>query len=132
VKILVLFMCLWLPAYATNALSVENRLNDPNQEMQAKSLFHAIRCVVCESESVADSPSDMAKSMRSFIREQVAAGKSDSEIKDYLVSRYGDFILMRPPLKNTTALLWFGPFIILGLAMFGVWRYFRTPHDRTL
>jgi cytochrome c-type biogenesis protein CcmH len=107
------------------ALTVDTPLADPAQEARAKALFHEIRCVVCQSEPLADSPSDMAKTMRLAIRDQIASGMSDDEVKTFLVSRYGDFILMSPPFKPTTYLLWFGPLIIFTLACWFMLRFFR-------
>jgi cytochrome c-type biogenesis protein CcmH len=107
------------------ALPVEMPLSDMEQEARAQVLFHEIRCVVCQSEAIADSPADVAADMRKLVRERLAAGDSNEAIKAYLVSRYGDFILMRPPFKSSTALLWFGPAIILAMAGGFVVAYFR-------
>ena len=116
----------WLPASAL-ALSVDTPLADAAQEARAKALFRELRCVVCQSEPLADSPSDMAKAMRLAIREQIASGMSDEEVKEFLISRYGDFILMNPPLKPATYLLWFGPLMIFVAAGWFVLRFFRKP-----
>lgn len=123
---LILLCCtlLVLHAVAAYALGKDSPLADPAQEARAKALFYEIRCVVCQGESVAESPADVASDMRRLIREKVAAGETDASIKSYLVSRYGDVILMRPPLKQSTFLLWFGPAIMLGIAMFAAFRFF--------
>jgi len=84
-------------------------LPDAAQEARAQALFDGIRCVVCQHEAIADSPAVIAADMRGLVREQVAAGRSDAEIKQDLVRRYGDFVLFQPPLRLTTWLLWFGP-----------------------
>jgi cytochrome c-type biogenesis protein CcmH len=113
---------LWLglaPALA------EVQLADPEHEQRARDLSHEIRCVVCQSQSVADSDADIAKDVRAIIREQIAAGKSDQEIRDFLVARYGDFVLFDPPFKASTYALWIGPFVILVLAGIGVAIFFR-------
>ena len=81
---------------------VEKRLIDISEEM---------RCLVCQNESLAASQADLAKDLRQELREQIKAGKSDAEIRDFMVSRYGDFVLYRPPVKSTTWLLWLGPFV---------------------
>jgi len=112
-------------ATAAHALSVDEPLADGAQEARAKALFQAIRCVVCQSEPIADSPAEVARDMRRTVREEIASGKSDDEIIALMVSRYGDFILMQPPLKNSTTLLWFGPLIVLGFAGLFVRSYFR-------
>ncbi|MDE3015999.1 MAG: cytochrome c-type biogenesis protein CcmH [Pseudomonadota bacterium] len=95
------------------ALVVETPLADGAQEARARALFHQIRCVVCEGQAIADSPADVASDMRRLIRDRIASGDSDAAIKAYLVSRYGDFILMQPPLKADTWILWFGPILVL-------------------
>ena len=84
-------------------------LPDAAQEARAQALFDGIRCVVCQHEAIADSPAVIAADMRGLVREQVAAGRSDAEIKQDLVRRYGDFVLFQPPVRLTTWLLWFGP-----------------------
>lgn len=98
------------------ALTVEEPLSNSTQESIAKAIFRELRCVVCQGESIADSPADVARDMRREVRAQVAAGKNTDEIKMYFVERYGDFVLMRPPFAFATALLWLGPILILGFA----------------
>ena len=81
-------------------------------------LASVLRCLVCQNQTLADSNAELAVDLRNQLREQVKAGRSDAEIIDYLVARYGDFVLYRPPVKTTTVLLWAGPFVLLlaGLA----------------
>ena len=86
-----------------------------------------LRCLVCQNQSIADSHADLAADLRREIREQIDAGKSDSEIRDYMVARYGDFILYRPPFKSTTLLLWVAPF---GLLLAGIWGLRRIAVNR--
>lgn len=88
-------------------------LPDVGQEARAQRLFDDIRCVVCQHEAIADSPAGIASDMRRLVRDQIAAGRTDAEVKADLVSRYGDFVLFRPPVRAGTWLLWFGPFAIL-------------------
>ncbi len=107
------------------ALAQEMQLQDPALEQRARDLSREIRCVVCQSQSVADSDADIAAELRVLIREQIQAGKSDDEIRDYLVARYGDFVLFNPPFKASTYVLWIGPFAVLVLAGIGVALYFR-------
>jgi len=116
----VLLLVLALPAFAQEA-----QLADPVLEERARDLSREIRCVVCQSQSVAESDADIARDMRVLIREQIAAGKTDQEIRDYLVARYGDFVLFEPPFKASTYVLWIGPFALLVLAAIGVGFYFR-------
>jgi len=93
---------------------------DPRVEQRLKSLGEQLRCLVCQNQTIAESNASLALDLRNQIRAQVAAGKSDDEIRAYLVERYGDFVLYDPPIKPTTWLLWFGPFALLCVGG-GVW-----------
>jgi cytochrome c-type biogenesis protein CcmH len=121
-RVLALLAMLWI---AVPALAQEAQLADPQLEQRARDLSREIRCVVCQSQSVADSDADIAREGRAIVREQIAAGKSDQDIRDYLVARYGDFVLFDPPFKGSTYVLWLGPFAILVLAAIGVAVFFR-------
>ena len=100
------------------ALNVDDKLPEAAQEMRAQNLFHALRCVVCQSEAIADSPAEVAKDMRRSVRESIAAGKSDDDIKTSLVAHYGERVLMMPEKNPRNALLWFAPFLLL---LAGAW-----------
>ena len=102
------------------AADPSERLPDPAAEARARELFSEIRCVVCQNESIDDSDADLAGDLRSIVREQVAAGRSDAEVKRFLVDRYGEFVLLRPSLSVGNALLWCAPFVIVltGLVIF--------------
>jgi cytochrome c-type biogenesis protein CcmH len=86
---------------------------DPVVEQRLIVIAEELRCLVCQNESLAGSRADLAMDLRREVRTLIKAGKSDAEIKDFLVSRYGDFVLYRPPVKPTTWLLWFGPLLLL-------------------
>ncbi len=88
-------------------------LPDAAQEARARALFEDIRCVVCQHEAIADSPAGIAADMRRLVREEIAAGRSDAQVRTDLVQRYGDFVLFTPPLRAGTWLLWFGPLAAL-------------------
>jgi len=88
---------------------------DPAVEARLKALAEELRCLVCQNQTIADSNASLALDLRNEIREQVAQGKSDDEIRAYMVARYGDFVLYRPPWKSTTLLLWLGPFVLLAV-----------------
>jgi cytochrome c-type biogenesis protein CcmH len=88
-------------------------LPDATQEARAQALFDGIRCVVCQHEAIADSPAGIAADMRQLVREQVAVGRSDAQIEQDLVRRYGDFVLFSPPVRAGTWLLWFGPVVLM-------------------
>jgi cytochrome c-type biogenesis protein CcmH len=87
---------------------------DPAVEQRLNRLAEELRCLVCQNESLAGSRAELANDLRREIRDLIKAGKTDREIVDYLVERYGDFVRYRPPVKPTTFLLWFGPFLLLG------------------
>lgn len=99
----------------------------PAEEARAEALFQEIRCVVCQHESIADSPADMAADMRRLVREQIASGRSDRQVRDALTARYGDYILFRPPFRAGTLLLWLGPLFILLAAGAGLLVAARRP-----
>jgi len=86
---------------------------DPVVEQRLITIAEELRCLVCQNESLAGSRADLANDLRREVRTLIRAGKSDAEIKEFLVSRYGDFVLYRPPVKPTTWLLWFGPLLLL-------------------
>ena len=103
-------------------------LDSVRQEAQFNHLLKDLRCLVCQNQDLADSNADLAKDLRAQVYRLVKEGKSDTEISDYMTSRYGDFILFKPPVKAVTYLLWFGPalFLVLGFIIF--WRTcFRKP-----
>jgi cytochrome c-type biogenesis protein CcmH len=86
---------------------------DPALEQRVLTLASELRCLVCQNQTIADSNAPLAEDLRNQVREKMRQGASDSEIIDYMVARYGDFVRYRPPLKLTTALLWFGPLLLL-------------------
>ena len=104
-----------LAALAAEAVPTEK---DPVAAARAVKLSEKLRCLVCQNQTIADSNAELANDLRRQIREQIAAGKSDSEILDYMVARYGDFVLYQPPLKATTVLLWAGPALLLLIGFF--------------
>jgi cytochrome c-type biogenesis protein CcmH len=91
-------------------------------EERTKDLAHELRCLVCQNQTIADSNAPLAQDLRNQIREQLAAGRSEREVIDYMVTRYGDFVLYRPPFKATTLALWLGPFVLLALGALIFWR----------
>lgn len=91
----------------------ENRLEDPAEEALARSIMQKIRCLVCQNQSIEDSNADLARTLRQIVRERVAAGGGETEVRAFLVERYGDWILLDPPFRARTALLWAAPIIVL-------------------
>ena len=100
-------------------------LNDPALARREYELSLQLRCLVCQNQSVAESNAGLAVDLRNQVREQVAAGKSDREIIDFMTTRYGDFVLYKPPVKGTTLLLWFGPGLLLLVGGLVGWRILR-------
>lgn len=90
---------------------------DPAVDRRVQELSNELRCLVCQNQTLADSNADLAVDLRRQVREQVVAGRSNEQITDYLVARYGDFVLYRPPFKASTLLLWAGPFVLLLVAL---------------
>lgn len=117
-----LILCTPLSVQAVNPSEI---LSNPLLEKRARHISKDIRCVVCQNQSIDDSDAPLAHDLRALIRQRLLRGDSDQEVISYLVSRYGDFVLLTPPFKGTTFLLWFGPvaFTLLGLIV--VVRYFR-------
>ena len=95
---------------------------DPVLEAQVLAIAHDLRCLVCQNETIAASHADLAVDLRQQIREQLQAGRSADEIRAYMVARYGDFVLYRPPVNPTTWLLWGGPFVLLLAMAAWLWR----------
>jgi len=113
------------------ALAVEpsEMLKDPAQEARAQAIGRQLRCPVCKTESIEESDADFTRDLRKVVREQIAAGKSDKEVLNFMHDRYGDFILLRPPFKPTTWALWLAPPAILVLG--GIFAFFMTRRRPT-
>jgi cytochrome c-type biogenesis protein CcmH len=99
--------------------------DDPVLERRAMALAEELRCLVCQNQSLADSHAELAVDLKNQIREKMKAGMGEKQIIDYMVARYGDFVLYRPPVKATTLPLWFGPFVVLVAALAGLFYYLR-------
>jgi cytochrome c-type biogenesis protein CcmH len=104
-------------AGAAFAQSSEIARPDPVVEERLKGLAAELRCLVCQNQTIADSNAPLAVDLRNQIRAQVAQGRSDDEIRAYMVDRYGDFVLYNPPMRATTVLLWAGPFVLIALGL---------------
>jgi cytochrome c-type biogenesis protein CcmH len=121
---LLLFVLSFAPLN-TRADEARPSSDDPVLEERVMNLSRELRCLVCQNETLADSRADLANDLRNQIREQMKAGKTDKEIVAYLTARYGDFVLYRTPVRPTTYLLWFGPFILLVAGLVILFRYVR-------
>jgi cytochrome c-type biogenesis protein CcmH len=123
-----LFLFAALPAAAQQ---IEDRLPDPAQEARARELSRELRCLVCQNQSIEDSNAPLARDLRRIVRERVVAGDSDGAVLDYLVQRYGEWVLLKPRFNAQTLLLWLGPVLLLMLGagiVFALYRrQARTP-----
>lgn len=119
---LVLFLVSPLTVWAKEAIPVAE---DPEIEKRMLALTVDLRCLVCQNESIADSRAEFSNDIRREIREQIKANKTDKEIVQFLVDRYGDFVLYNPPMKPTTILLWFGPVILFMIGLGSLVVYLR-------
>jgi cytochrome c-type biogenesis protein CcmH len=122
-SVLAVLAALWFAA-AIGA-QVAQPIEDPAIDARMKNLTKQLRCLVCQNETLADSQAQLAEDLRREIREQIKAGKSDQEILAYATQRYGDFILYNPPVKATTYLLWFGPFLLLVIGTILLFRFLK-------
>lgn len=107
---------------------------DPALEARVSKIAAELRCLVCQNQTIADSNADLAVDLRNQVREMLRTGASEAQITDYMTQRYGDFVLYRPPVKGSTALLWFGPAVLLVIAVAAlllvIRRRMRLPADR--
>jgi cytochrome c-type biogenesis protein CcmH len=117
--LLACLLALGLPAGPMAATNPDEILSDPVLEQRARELSKQLRCLVCQNQSIDDSDAELARDLRRIVREQLVAGKSDGEIIDYLTARYGDFVLLKPPVRPATWGLWFGPGLVLAIAAGG-------------
>src|SRR5438094_5962057 len=116
--------------FASVALAKEAKPAEyPQIEKRMRALTEQLRCLVCQNETLADSRADLAEDLRKEIRGQMKAGKSDQEIIAFLTQRYGDFVLYKPPVKATTYLLWFGPFVFLLGGTLLLYRYVKHRRE---
>ena len=120
-------------ALAALAKDAASAAADPALEARMVAIAAELRCLVCQNETIAASQADLAVDLRRQVREMLGQGKTNREIIDYMTARYGDFVLYRPPVKNTTALLWFGPAVLLAGGLTTLWlvlrRRSRMPAD---
>ena len=112
-KFLLTLFLAFLVSFTSHANEAIPMAEDPVIEQRLISIAEELRCLVCQNESLAGSRADLAMDLRREVRTLIKSGKSDAEIRDYLVSRYGDFVLYRPPVKPLTWFLWFGPILLL-------------------
>jgi cytochrome c-type biogenesis protein CcmH len=128
VLVALLFSAAWAFTGASSVLAVQpdEVLSDPALEKRARGLSAGLRCLVCQNQSIDDSDAPLAKDLRVLVRERLAAGDSDTQVIDYVVARYGDFVLLKPPVNSHTMLLWLAPLLALLGALAVVIRSMRS------
>ena len=127
-----IFFALATMVYSNNAFAIDPLpFKDRAEEVRFQNLTKQLRCLVCQNQDLADSDADLAKDLRKQVYDMMKSGKSDDEIKDYLVARYNDFVLYDPPLKPGTWLLWFSPFAFVLIGVFVVARILRSRAQQT-
>jgi len=120
-----IFLLMAVPAMAVNPDEV---LDDKALEARARALSKELRCVVCQNQSIDDSNADLARELRILVRERLLAGDEDQAVLNFVVARYGDFVLLDPPLKPKTYGLWFGPWVVAGAALLLLFLWYRNQH----
>lgn len=125
---LLFLLLLAVPSFAASG---DGTLDDPVLEARARALQKELRCLVCQSQSLDESDAPLAADLRRLIRERLAAGDTDGEVKAYLVARYGDFILLTPPVEPATWPLWFSPLLLLLAGGAAVWVVLRRAREGT-
>ena len=127
--LLLLLLAACLPAFAKEAAPAAD---DPVLEKRAMKLAAELRCLVCQNQSLADSNADLAIDLKNQVRSQIREGRSDAQIREYMVARYGDFVLYSPPWKAATAVLWAGPFLLLVAGAFALVMYLRSRRTKVV
>lgn len=131
ILLLVLTLCLalFMAAGGAGAVNPDEVLDDPVLEARAREVSKGLRCLVCQNQSIDESDATLAKDLRLLVRERLTAGDSNQQVIDYAVSRYGDFVLLKPRFKSYTLALWLGPVAIAGLGVFAVAVFFRRRRE---
>lgn len=112
-----------LSAQTAGAVNPDEILDDPALEQRARDLSAEIRCMKCQNQSIDDSDADLARDLRILVRERLVEGDSDEQVLDFLVDRYGEFVLLKPRFSSANMILWLAPFLALGAGLFLAWRY---------
>jgi|AP45_3_1055517.scaffolds.fasta_scaffold02123_6 cytochrome c-type biogenesis protein CcmH len=113
-----------------HAVEPEEFLNDPKQELRARNISKNVRCLVCQNESIDESSAPLAQDLRIIIRTKIKEGWTNKEIYKFLTDRYGDFVLLKPPLKTNTFILWIFPFVLLLISLFLIYLHNKNSNKR--
>lgn len=130
---LFIFIFMWtlistMPARAVNPSEI---LTDPTLEARARHISKGLRCLVCQNQSIDDSDASLAKDLRVIVRERITAGDSNDQVETYVVSRYGDFVLLKPPFNMTTLVLWLSPLLLFICGTIAIIVFFRRKKKET-
>ncbi len=132
VLILALSLVLIDAAFPALAVNPNEVLADPVLESRARDISKGLRCLVCQNQSIDDSNADLARDLRLLVRERLVAGDTNDQVVSYIVSRYGDFVLLKPPFKASTMVLWIGPLFIAVLGFLAVILFFRRTGSKVV
>lgn len=125
-------MLLWVLVMPAMAAVEVHQFDDPEQEARYKKLVAELRCTVCQNQNLADSNAELATDLRNKVYTMIRDGKTDAEIYSFMVERYGDYILYRPPVKTSTALLWLGPFIFMAVGVMVLINFIRRRRKEAI
>jgi cytochrome c-type biogenesis protein CcmH len=125
-----LFALLLLASLPAFAVQPDEILKDPALEARARAITRELRCLVCQGEDIDESQAPLAADLRRIVREQISKGETDEEVVAYMRDRYGDYVLMRPPLEGSTLILWGAPLLVLGTGLVIAVRFVRAQQRR--
>jgi cytochrome c-type biogenesis protein CcmH len=125
IRVFLTALFLFALAFAAQAVMPDEMLKDPVLESRAREISQNLRCLVCQNQSIDDSNAPLAKDLRVIVRERLTAGDSNEQVVGYVVQRYGNYVLLKPPFQGDTALLWLLPFILMVLALGAAWAYLK-------
>jgi cytochrome c-type biogenesis protein CcmH len=125
IRVLLAALFLFASAFAVQAVMPDEMLKDPALESRAREISQNLRCLVCQNQSIDDSNAPLAKDLRVIVRERLTAGDSNDQVVGYVVQRYGNYVLLKPPFQGDTALLWLLPFFLMVLALGAAWAYLK-------
>lgn len=126
--LLIFAIIIWSPP--GHAVNPDEILKDPALEERAREISKGLRCLVCQNQSIDDSDASLAKDLRVLVRDRLTSGDTDEEVVTYVVSRYGDFVLLKPPFNAATLLLWIGPFLLALIGLIAIIFFFRRTRNQ--
>jgi cytochrome c-type biogenesis protein CcmH len=126
IRLIFAALLLLIAAAPARAVLPDEMLKNPALEARAEKVGKELRCLVCRNESIEDSGADLAHDLRVLVRQRIMAGDTDRQVIDYIHSRYGDYVLLKPPFQWDTALLWGGPLLLVVIGAGIAWRFYRT------